>query len=360
MGVCETCNGPLEESEEKVCGNCNEETKLSQNAGATRCLCEEGPVTKKSMMQCVGCARWWHPACVGLEGLSKYSSDSIKDWNCPLCFRLSDNIREKLEGEDFVGDNDVKGEVKREVAAVIPEIMKRVEETFRAEFNSFKTESKGVVERSFADVVRGEQKTLIEDAVQHSSQNAVRQSLQLIDSNLTEQRNRSNNVVISNAPESPNENLTDCVYNIMEPVAQSEIPRSDIVKAVRLGKPEPGKNRLILVTLRHEEDARFLHNYKYGRKVLSRDQSQKWWINADLTRIERDAAYQQRQLRKQRREANELRRAQEEQAPVAEPDLAVPHPGGPQNPQLEADASLQAEDPARRPNTRRSSTASNS
>ena len=75
------------------------------------------------------------------------------------------------------------------------------------------------------------------------------------------------------------------------------------MKSVRLGKPEAGKNRLILVTLRHEEDAKYLHNYKYGRKVELEDGSGHLWINADLTKMERDTAYERRQEFRARRRA---------------------------------------------------------
>ena len=59
------------------------------------------------------------------------------------------------------------------------------------------------------------------------------------------------------------------------------------------------KPRLLLVSLKYESDAAFLHNNGYGRKVTCvNDDSMHAWINPDLTRAERDAQYE---LRVQRR-----------------------------------------------------------
>ena len=288
---CEKCNQPLDDSSEVLCTNCSDENAMTPSQAskqATQCPCEEGPPTKQSLMQCTNCTRWWHPECVGLAGLTKYSTSSIKTWNCPLCFKLSSELREKLKVVEEIESSEIKNEVRKEVAACIPDMLKKVEQSITTALADFKIESKEVLAKSWADVAKGDHKQLINEVVEQSSKSALKQSIRLIDSNLTEQRNRSNNIIITNIKEEREEDVSNLVYGVLEPVV--DIPRSDIVKAVRLGKPATGRNRMILVTLRHEEDAKFLHNYKYGRKVELNVGSGYLWINADLTKTERDAA----------------------------------------------------------------------
>ena len=186
--------------------------------------------------------------------------------------------------------------------AAMPEMMEKMEKNYNTQLENFKTEAKEIVGKSWAEVVKGDQKKIIKEVVENSSESALKKSMSLIDSNLTEMRNRVNNLIISNATENENADLTTSVFSILSPVA--DIPRADLVKVVRLGKLTADRNRPrpILVTLRHEEDAKFLHNYKAGRKVQLEDNSGHLWINADLTKTERDVAYQRRREHRARRE----------------------------------------------------------
>ena len=68
-----------------------------------------------------------------------------------------------------------------------------------------------------------------------------------------------------------------------------------------MAENQRNNERTVLVTLRHEEDSKFLHNYKAGRKVEQADGRGHLWINADLTKTERDAAFKLRQQKKARR-----------------------------------------------------------
>ena len=254
MAPCPECN----DDHRETCSTCSIEPS---QPGDILCVCGSG-TRPKTLMICSECDRWWHSGCVGLAGLTKSLTEKIEAWKCPRCFTFSPDIIEKL-GE--IEDRGLKGVVRKEVATCIPDMMKKVEETFTTAFEKFKTESMVTAGRSWADVTSGEQKQLINEVVKQSSHTALTKSMQLINADLTEQRDRSNNIIISGAKEIVGEVLTDCVYSMVSPVA--DIPRTDIVKAVRLGKSYPNKTRLILVTVRHEEDARFLHNYKIGRKV---------------------------------------------------------------------------------------------
>ena len=64
------------------------------------------------------------------------------------------------------------------------------------------------------------------------------------------------------------------------------------------------KSRMIMVTLRNENDAVFFHGNGSGRKV-----SERIWLNADLTKDEREAKYKLR-VQKREKKAKQLQEQQ--------------------------------------------------
>ena len=63
----------------------------------------------------------------------------------------------------------------------------------------------------------------------------------------------------------------------------------------RSGKKDYG-NRIIIVTLRHQEDAKFIHKFNFGRKIENGEENRR--INSDLTRTKRKSAFEKRKKRK--------------------------------------------------------------
>jgi exosome complex RNA-binding protein Csl4 len=193
--------------------------------------------------------------------------------------------------------------IQKGVEAAMPGMLEKIQEQYNTQLESFKTEATQFVGKTWADVAKTEQKKIMTEVAQTTSESALKQSMSFINTNMTEMRNRVNNVIIYNVKEEPGEDVVPIVHSLLQPVA--DIPRSDIVKAVRLGKlvavTDRIRERVILVTLRHEEDSKFLHNYKGGRRVELPDGGGHIWINADLTKTERDAAFKMREQRKARR-----------------------------------------------------------
>jgi hypothetical protein len=194
-------------------------------------------------------------------------------------------------------------DVKKGVEAAIPGMLEKIQDQYTTQLENFKTEATQFASKTWAGVTKAEQKNIEAQVAQNTSETAVKQSMAFINTNLTEMRNRVNNLIIYNIKETASEDLQTSVHNILQPLV--DIPRSDIVKAVRLGKPvaenQRKHERTVLVTLRHEEDSKFLHNYKAGRKVDQPGGGGHLWINADLTKTERDAAFKLREQRKARR-----------------------------------------------------------
>lgn len=317
----------------------------SSQRKATPCLCEDGPVAVNSMIQCTKCIRWWHPACVGLAGLNKHGCNKIQNWNCPLCFELPPGVKDKLGGDDTGVDSTsvrgIKEVVKKGMEEAMPKMIEKIQEQYNKQIENFKTEATELVGKTWAEVAKVGQAKIMTEVSQNTTETALKETMTFINTNLTEMQNRVNNVIISDLQETEEEDVVTTAYSVLQPVV--DIPQSDIVKARRLGKAANGKNRMLMVTLRHEQDCKFLHNYKAGRKVVLAN-NREIWINADLTKTERDVAFQKREEQRARRAARPARppptadqgrptAAQGEQDTAAPlPAPAAAHPTVPQQP----------------------------
>lgn len=151
-----------------------------------------------------------------------------------------------------------------------------------------------VIERTYADVTQ--QKKLIKEVVEETSKSALQSSIQLIDANLTEQKKRVRNVVISGVDEdygAEGSSLKDVAVDLLG----SDCSIRDIVVVKRLGEKKPRKRRPILAVFKSEEVAQHFHNYGRGRKVM---ELVGCWVNPDLTRTEREAMFKKREERRER------------------------------------------------------------
>ena len=298
------CGKCIDESRES-CPDCEETVPSSQGGG---CVC--GSDTKrKTLINCTVCARKWHSACVGLDGLTQSVTAKIVGWKCPICFRFSPELRAKLEPseleESLAGGGDVaqgvKEEVKKQIGEFIPEIVEKVVGGVRAALNepeAFKDASQKITQ-TWADIAKKEQKSLITDVVEKTSETALKKSISLIDANLTEQRKRTRNCVISGIPENYNrgrDTETSLGEVVLEFLNEENLELNDLVSCKRLGEKKAGHNRFILVVFKSEQDAMYFHNYGRGRNL-----KEGVWCNPDLTKTERDALFEKRKQRRERK-----------------------------------------------------------
>ena len=309
-GSCDKCNKE-DELTGGLCGQCMEEDStepLSQKRRATPCECGEEPVKVNSMMQCTGCSRWWHPACVGLNGLTKYATDTILQWKCPAGFKFPSKIWEKVKEESavvcMVGEREsVRETVREEIKAVMPvlvgDLVAGVKEALgESSVQKIVKDANESITKSWADIAKTEQKRVISDVVEKTSESALQKSLSRISADLSEQKTRQRNCIMSNVPEGyggGDSSLVEVVYSF----TGDDLTPDDIAHCKRLGEKQEGKRRLILVVFKREDWAAEFHNFGRGRK-LDNDV----WVNPDLTRTERDAKYQER---KKRQEAKKKR-----------------------------------------------------
>ena len=266
-------------------------------ADAPPCLCGASK-SKAAKIKCGMCTRVWHGGCVGLKGGTVHLLNKLESngWVCPKCFVFADEVIEAFKEESIhiePKDIDKVGlMITKEISAVIPKVVAGVEEKIKEGcFDDVFKDAGRVVSKSWADTARSDQNKIIEEAVQATSNVALKQSMRLLDSNLTERQKRSRNIVISNVAEnSEGDTLGDVICNKL----REGLTKEDILSCNRLGK-KGEKPRAILCVMRREDDAVFFTNNGKGRKFTG-----DVWVNPDLTRTERDALYEKREARRVR------------------------------------------------------------
>lgn len=302
MPVCNKCKKD-EEVTDGLCPACTEAelTSSQSNSKVTPCPCGDGPVKVSEQMQCNECTMWWHPSCVGLDGLTHYMTKKLSNWKCPVCYKLDRKIIEKLElnqgdlATANAGDEALNKILRDEVKAIIPEVVEEIKAGVKMAFQEdavkeFVSGAKEAMTRSWAEVAKTEQKKVIKEVVEQTSDVALQKGLGKISADLSEQKNRSRNCVVSNIPEDDAKPLIEVV------TSYSDLNANDIADTKRLGEQKNGENRLILVRFKSEDVAQEFHNYGRGRHLGSQI-----WVNPDLTKTERTARFQMRKERREKR-----------------------------------------------------------
>ena len=259
------------------------------NTTQRECYCKNDQAGGK-WIQCsaVGCeTQWWHVTCAGLENITDACVRKLK-YTCPMCVIAANNLK------CLVRDT-YRNEIAEEIGKCLPDIVKTVVK-----------ETTDEISKTYAETVKKENKALLKDTVKSTSENALKETMKFVDANLAEQRKRTRNVIISGVDEVEDENCEETVFQVFNGIYES-FKKSDIANSRRigrLGRKEPTetdvnkeeKPRLLLVTLRYEQDALFFHNSGSGRKF-----GDKCWINADLKKSERDARYKLRFAKREKR-----------------------------------------------------------
>ena len=213
---------------------------------------------------------------------------------------FSDVITEAFKAENInieVNELDKVGAlINKEINAVIPKVVSGVEEKIREGcFDSVFRDAGRTVSNSWAEIARNDQNKIIKEAVRATTDVALQQSMQLLDSNLTERKKRSRNMIISNVPEnSEGANLSEVICRKLGEGLRPE----HILSSKRLGKRRD-RSRAILCILYKEDDVVFFTNDGKGRKFPG-----EIWVNPDLTRTEREALYQRRMEKRSGRRRN--------------------------------------------------------
>ena len=314
--VCNSCNDQ-DKDNCMECGIFDDQLTASQRKVNPTCEC--GSTAKaNTVMTCTGtCGRSFHAACVGLAGLTRSTFRVITSWKCPSCFKWSPDLLEKLGEEDKTEPGSVKEEVRNEVKSIMPTIVNEVVAGVKSALGPTSVEklvkeANDKIAKGWADIAKSEQKLIIQEVVGQTSDSAVTKSLSRISADLTEQRTRSRNCVISNVPEGTGGNEKS-LSEVVSDITGGYLDPNDIAHCNRLGKKkDTGSGRLILVVVKREDWAAEFHNFGRGRKLDGNI-----WVNPDLTTTEREAQYRARNLRREKRNRPPVRDAVADE-PVAD------------------------------------------
>ena len=305
MNTCEKCNL---ESDEYVtlglCAKCKEEDEAISSSQlrqpGRRCPCEEGSTSLKSLINCTSCNLWWHPQCIGLAGLTYHGTKNLTNWKCIRCFSLPKAIADKIglpnpvqEGSDTI-KNTVREEMRARIPEVIGEIVNEVKSALgESSLKQLAEEANDTIVKNWESFAKTEQKKVITEVVEKTSEVAMEKNLGRISADLTEQKNRVRNCILSEIPEGSGGADTS-LGQVVATLSGGEFSTDDIAVCKRLGIKRDGQNRLTLVVFKREQVAAEFHNFGRGRKLGNT------WVNPDLTRTEREARYQSRVERRQR------------------------------------------------------------
>ena len=225
------------------------------------------------------------------------------------CDKL-ENEKKKLEEErrdEKISTSDIKGVIKEMLPTVVREATEyRIKES--------------PLKKTYADAIKKTELAIVkkaESTFDNTLQKALAQNQKMILQSNNERadvedcrrRSRARNIVISGIPESKSTDTQNRIDHDKDSIAECGIPKDQIVKCWRAGKKETEASILakpLVVILTTPSKANEYHNYGVGQKV-----SHGVWINPDLTRLEREAAYKARQAnRSKKRPSDELKEDQ--------------------------------------------------
>ena len=212
----------------------------------------------------------------------------------------------KLELANSVSDQVVpKEKIRQSIEEYLPKIISdTVKETL----------ANDKVVQSYAKALKDTQKEVVSKAkstLDNTLEEALVRNQQIIidstkrkrDAEEYERKNRARNVAITGLTELVSDNSKQRIEHDINLIANTcNIPKSQIVKCFRAGRIPEKQNenenanvrpRPLIAILISPEEAQKHHKYGFGTKI-----SNSIWINKDMTRSERQAAFNARQARR--------------------------------------------------------------
>jgi hypothetical protein len=160
---------------------------------------------------------------------------------------------------------------------------------------------------NYANATRSKQTTQLSGQLRQAVMSAVY-------SDLHSKSSRANNIIISGLPKEGTNKDEDMVCNLIEHEFNF---RPSIQLCRRLGKVVIDKTQNLLVTLKSEDQVKtILLNAKQLRSSANSFVRTNTFINADLTKAEATAAYEDRCHRRLQREERTTRKQQQQQQPL--------------------------------------------
>ena len=249
---------------------------MTEEENGEKCPCKKKQ--KFPTIQCVRCEVYWHHKCAGLNGLLLEDLKRLKDWLCPLCYRLPEAVTQET----------TLATLEKKMTEMKADLMEKIEK---------KTNDQT---KKWSDLFDERDSGTVQQAVTQ----AVEKTKEKMDYDHVERQKRIKNFVVRGIKEptssTPESKMAEDKATVLSIVG---IESSDIELVRRVGKPqsETGKPRTIVITVKTPEIAAAIHGHGRGRKFRKEDDNRDVWCNPDLIRADRIADYNAREERKKRR-----------------------------------------------------------
>ena len=220
---------------------------------------------------CEACSIWFHIQCIKVpECVYDYMQSSGDDggftWQCKDC-RNCGKSNTKLSISNSKEIKDLKESICDEIKEKLPVLVKdALIETSKCT---------GFFTKTFAEVVKQQNETVIKNAVKSTSGAAFKEGMITMSKNMEERQKRHKNLILSGivendiTAETNSKSLKNTVFGICSRI-EPRLRKEDILSCKRIGRidiTEPHVGRLVHVIMKYQDDAEMLHNWGLGRKI---------------------------------------------------------------------------------------------
>lgn len=250
--------------------------------------------TKIDSISCDVCTRWYHPSCQGIAGnMCELITEAKLVWLCSECKKELPRFRELIENKSAEVKHD-DGSLAR-IEEKLDDIRKVI--SHQGSVLRETTQLQAEAKKTYAEIAKasGQFKGGI-------SRDMLKECIEEVKVQTSEQDRRKCNLVISNLPEGGISEDMSFFSDILKKELNLSLKPS---KAYRAGKRLEGKPRLLIVTM--EDEGKKWEVLKRGKLLReSADEVLKSvYINLDLTFEERQENKKLREELKRRRENGE-------------------------------------------------------
>lgn len=273
-----------------------------------KCPCEEEP-DEATLIACMKCDQWYHVECVNLTGLSSKAGESLR-WECPRCYVSPFTPKNVLEAAIGALDPDdtiePESAIHRTVSAAVTTALKKFTSTIEKSTVKNVEKVRKEANKTYSESLKTNLREIVEDK---TTTNIVSKVVRQMDQDKDERSKRQCNVIVHNVQEHLTaDGKLDVAADKTFVNAVCEIAYKDVEEHFRAGKPkkdEDGKpiSRPLVIKLKSEKLAHYYSAEGKGFRVDAVEADEKkvtYWVNRDLCRADREAAYFARVERRKR------------------------------------------------------------
>lgn len=260
----------------------------SEDEDEPTCPCRK-EIPNITFIECTECETAYHPACCGLDGITKavISKIMMKNWRCPRCFKFPEDIPTQKEEKTKLSPQTV--------SEIITIVNSTVEENLKTLLSSENLKQADENAEEFTLVTGRKRHNSIQLAIKEQREEEI-----LIEK-------KKDNLIIYGMPEIASDDKKDEMLEDFRRIkkvyeGKTEVKNEDIKHITRLGRKEADKIRPIQIILVNQNKRKELLTKNSKLKLLENDTSTNIYVSTDRTKNQRKADKALRDELKRRRE----------------------------------------------------------